>query len=124
MEWRFSNRNAAAGRAHVTNMEVFMAHKGIGFFDSRGHMFKTPEEATLSDLALMLGRIGEGDSLAPGIATMLLERRADLERIFAEHDELKLEQAAAKADRPASNLRVLSLPELSQRRSSQSAPPP
>jgi hypothetical protein len=101
-----------------------MAHTGIGFFDSRGHFFKTPEEATLSDLALMLGRIGEGDSLAPGIATMLLERRAELDRIFAEHDELKREQAAAKAERPASNVRVISLPELSQRRTSQAAPQP
>lgn len=73
-----------------------MAQKGIGYFDSRGHFFKTPEEATISDLSMMLGRIGEGDSLAPGIANMLLERRADLERIFAEHDELKLEQTAAR----------------------------
>jgi hypothetical protein len=100
-----------------------MAHKGIGFFDSRGHMFKTPEEATLSDLALLLGRIGEGDSLAPGIATMLLERRGEIERIFAEHDELKREQEAAKAERPASNVRVISLPAMAQRRSSPVAPP-
>jgi hypothetical protein len=91
----------------VTTKEVFMAHKGIGFFDSRGHMFKSPEEATLSDLALLLGRIGEGDSLAPGIATMLLERRGDIERIFAEHDELKREQAAARAENPAVALRVV-----------------
>ncbi len=73
-----------------------MAHIGVSFFDSRGHMFKSPEEATLSDLSLLLGRIGEGDSLAPGIASMLLERRAEIERIFAEHDELKREEAAAR----------------------------
>jgi hypothetical protein len=73
-----------------------MAHTGIGFFDSRGHFFKTPEEATLSDLSLLLGRIGEGDSLAPGIASMLLERRSEIERIFAEHDALKSEQGAAR----------------------------
>ncbi len=101
-----------------------MAHKGIGFFDSRGHMFKTPEEATLSDLAQLLGRIGEGDSLAPGIATLLLERRGEIERIFAEHDELKRDQAAAKADHQAASLRVISLPELSRRRTSLSASPP
>ena len=91
-----------------------MAHKGIGFFDSRGHMFKTPEEATLSDLALLLGRIGEGDSLAPGIANMLLERRDEIERIFAEHDDLKRVQAADRAENPAATLRVVSLPELAQ----------
>jgi hypothetical protein len=73
-----------------------MARTGLGFFDSRGHFHKSPEDATLSDLAMLLGRIGEGDSLAPGIASMLLERRADLERIFAEHDELKREQVAVR----------------------------
>lgn len=72
-----------------------MAHKGIGYFDSRGHFYKSPEEATQSDLAALLGRIGEGDSLAPGIATRILEKRIELERIFAEHDELKADQANA-----------------------------
>ena len=37
-----------------------MAHKGIGFFDGRGHFFKTPDEATISDLSALLGRIGDG----------------------------------------------------------------
>ncbi|MBS0477473.1 MAG: hypothetical protein JSR28_20275 [Proteobacteria bacterium] len=73
-----------------------MAHRGIGFFDSRGHYFKSPEEATISDLAMLLGKIGEGESLAPGIANLLLEKRVDLERIFVEHDELKAEQALAR----------------------------
>jgi hypothetical protein len=87
-----------------------MAHKDIGYFDTRGHFYKTPEEATISDLAMLLGRIGEGDSLAPGIASMLLERRVDLERIFAEHDELKAEQAfgRAKAVNRESNVTPLS----------------
>lgn len=72
-----------------------MAHMGIGFFDSRKHFYKSPEEATQSDLAALLGRIGDGDSLAPGIATRLLEKREELERIFAEHDQLKADQANA-----------------------------
>lgn len=74
-----------------------MALQGVGYFDSRGHYFKTPEEATQSDLAALLGKIGEGESLAPGIANKLLERRADIERIFAEHDALKVAQAEAWA---------------------------
>jgi len=65
-----------------------MARSGKGFFDSRGHFFRTPEEATSSDLAALLGKIGEGDSLAPGIANMLLEKRDDIERIYAEHDQM------------------------------------
>lgn len=86
-----------------------MAHKGIGFFDSRGQFFKNPEEATLSDLAGLLGKIGDGDSLAPGIAHLLLQRRADVERIFAEHDEMKLEQAASYAA-GATNVTMLPSP--------------
>ena len=65
-----------------------MAHKGTGFFDGRGHFFKTPDEATISDLSALLGRIGEGESLAPGIAQTLLNRRDELERLFVEHDEM------------------------------------
>ena len=71
-----------------------MAHKGNGFFDGRGHFFKTPDEATISDLAALLGRIGDGDSLAPGIAQILLSRRDDLNRLFAEHDEMMRDAAA------------------------------
>ncbi|MDE2436999.1 MAG: hypothetical protein KGM49_12130 [Sphingomonadales bacterium] len=88
-----------------------MAHKGIGFFDSRGHFFKSPEEATVSDLSMLLGRIGEGESLAPGIANLLLERRGELERIFTEHDELKAEQALARANGMAAGNNVTSLAE-------------
>ena len=65
-----------------------MARKGTGFFDARGHYYKTPEEATVSDLAGVLGKIGDGESLAPGIAHTMLERRAEIERLFAEHDAM------------------------------------
>lgn len=68
-----------------------MAHRGTGFFDSRGNYHKTPEDATISDLAGILGKIGEGDSLAPGIAQMLLDRRSEIERLFAEHDTMMAE---------------------------------
>ena len=65
-----------------------MARKGTGFFDARGHFFKSPEEATVSDLASILGKIGDGESLAPGIACTLLDRRGEIERLFAEHDAM------------------------------------
>lgn len=65
-----------------------MAHRGTGFFDSKGHFFKTPNDATVSDLASVLGKIGDGESLAPGIAQMILDRRSEIERLFAEHDAM------------------------------------
>ncbi|WP_379550012.1 hypothetical protein ACRAQ7_14035 [Erythrobacter sp. W53] len=70
-----------------------MARKGVGFFDSKGQFFKNPEQATRSDLAALLGKIGDGESLAPGIAHTLLEKRAEIERLFAEHDAMVREAA-------------------------------
>ncbi len=65
-----------------------MAKCGLCYFDGTGQVHKTPESATKADLAAILGKIGEGDSLAPGIAGILLDKRADVERVFAEYDEL------------------------------------
>ena len=65
-----------------------MARKGTGFFDRKGHFFKTAREATASDFAGLLGQIGEGESLAPGIALVLLDKREEIERLFAEHDAM------------------------------------
>ena len=65
-----------------------MARKGIGFFDSKGQFFRSPEEATISDLSALLGRIGDGESLAPGIAATMIARREEIERLFAEHDAM------------------------------------
>jgi hypothetical protein len=65
-----------------------MAHSGIGYFDSKGQYYRAPEEATLSDLSALLGRVGEGDSLAPGIAKIILDRRSEIEDIFREHDNM------------------------------------
>ena len=76
-----------------------MAHTGTGFFDRKGNFFKSAREATASDLAALLGKIGDGESLAPGIANMLLERRAELEQLFAEHDQMMEEEATMKAAR-------------------------
>lgn len=65
-----------------------MAHSGIGYFDSKGQYHRGPEEATMSDLSALLGRVGEGDSLAPGIAKIILDRRTEIEDIFREHDNM------------------------------------
>jgi len=70
-----------------------MAKSGRGYFDRKGHFFKTPRDATVSDLAGLLGQIGDGESLAPGIAHMLFERRAEIEALFAEHDEMMADAA-------------------------------
>lgn len=65
-----------------------MARKGTGYFDRKGHFFKSAKDATASDIAGLLGQLGDGESLAPGIAHVILERRAEIERLFAEHDAM------------------------------------
>lgn len=76
-----------------------MAKKGTGYFDRKGHFFKSPRAATESDLASLLGQIGEGESLAPGIAHMLLDRRAEIEALFAEHDAMIEEEQGPDAEK-------------------------
>lgn len=71
-----------------------VAHKGTGYFDRKGHFFKTARGATESDLAALLGQIGDGESLAPGIAHTLLEKRKDIEQLFAEHNEMVANEMA------------------------------
>lgn len=65
-----------------------MAKSGTCYFDAKGGVHKTPDEATKADIAAILGKVGEGDSLAPGIATIILDKRAEIERVFREHDAL------------------------------------
>jgi hypothetical protein len=89
-----------------------MAVRGVGYFDNKGQFFKTPEAATLSDLAALLGKVGEGESLAPGIAQTLLQKRAEIEHIFTEHDRMSSEPLHRRASDPVetddqSNVRAL-----------------
>jgi hypothetical protein len=65
-----------------------MANRGVGYFDSKGQYYRSPEEATMSDIAALLGRMGEGDSLAPGIAKIILDKRREIEHILADHDRM------------------------------------
>lgn len=88
-----------------------MARKGIGFFDGKGHFFKSPEDATVSDIAALLGKVGEGESLAPGIAHILMRRRDDLEKLFAEHDEMMADYAAIIDTSVQASPNVAKLPE-------------
>jgi hypothetical protein len=75
-----------------------MATCGTAFFDAKGHYYRTPEEATMSDLASILGRVGEGESLAPGIAKTLLEKRMEIEKIFLDHDNMTVSRNTVESD--------------------------
>ncbi len=90
-----------------------MATRGVGYFDRKGHYFKSPVDATLSDLASLLGKVGEGESLAPGIAKTLLDRRHEIEKIFQDHDAMLASPAIENEKGEAASNNVARLREAS-----------
>ena len=90
-----------------------MAVRGVGYFDSKGAFFKTPESATVSDLAAVLGKVGDGESLAPGIAQMIFQHRKEIEHIFTEHDRMlnePLHRRATDKDEAEAESNIRKLP--------------
>lgn len=65
-----------------------MATQCIAYQDRKGVLHSTPDKATLEDLAAVLGRVGEEGGMTAGVAKLILDKRADIERIFAEYDKL------------------------------------
>lgn len=58
------------------------------FADNRGTFHSTPEQAVLSDLAAVLGRINGDTGLAGGIASVILDKRAEIEAAFRDLDQM------------------------------------
>lgn len=46
--------------------------------DSKGHFHPTKEAALFNEIERLLGHVGAGESLAPGIARVLVEKRRQL----------------------------------------------
>lgn len=65
-----------------------MATECTAYRDNKGSLHPTPERATLADLAHVLGRVGEEGGMTAGVAKLILEKRQEIERIFAEHDAI------------------------------------
>ena len=65
-----------------------MARTIQAFCDERGHLHDNPVSATIADIAAALGRVGDEGGLTNGVAKLILEKRSDIERAFADHDRL------------------------------------
>lgn len=57
-------------------------HKAVA--DGRGKLHSSPRAATVSDLAALFGGM---ESMAVGIANQILDKRAEIEQIYRDHDE-------------------------------------
>ena len=75
-----------------------MATECTAYRDGKGGLHATPERATLADLADVLGRVGEEGGMTAGVAKLLFEKRAQLERVFAEHDAMIANGLDAKSE--------------------------
>jgi hypothetical protein len=58
------------------------------FQDERGHLHNNPDTAVVADIAAALGRVGDVGGLTNGVAKLILEKRAEIERAFADLDAL------------------------------------
>lgn len=63
-----------------------MAKQVPGYRDSRGRQHTTPQAATVSDIAALFSTLPAG--AAENMASIVFHNRENLERIFAEHDEI------------------------------------
>lgn len=60
------------------------------FTDNSGAIHSTPEEATIADIALTLGRLSADSGIAGGVAKLILEKRAEIEAAFKDFDAMHL----------------------------------
>ncbi|MBC7160429.1 MAG: hypothetical protein H5U21_10355 [Porphyrobacter sp.] len=64
--------------------------------DERGTLHNTPASAVVADIAAALGRVGEEGGLTAGVATLILEKRREIEKAFADLDMLTPRQRAGE----------------------------
>lgn len=90
-----------------------MAIECVAYRDAKGGLHSSLEKATLEDLAAVLGRVGDEGGMTSGVARMIFDKRAEIERVFAEHDALVASAAgsagnSAGSDEPdAGSIRVV-----------------
>lgn len=65
-----------------------MAKVVTAYADNSGAIHASPLDAILVDLSTVLGRIGAEAGLTTGVARLILEKREEIEEIFAEFDAM------------------------------------
>lgn len=73
-----------------------MAKVVEAYMDERGHLHASASNAIIADIAAVLGRIGDEGGLTAGLAKLVIEKRAELEKAFADYDALVLGKGKGK----------------------------
>ncbi len=58
------------------------------YSDDRGNLHHSPASAIVADIAAALGRVGDEGGLTNGVAKLILEKRREIEKAFADFDAL------------------------------------
>lgn len=74
----------------------FMAKAIEAYQDERGNLHDSPTSAIIADIAAALGRVGEEGGLTNGVAKLILEKRSEIERAFADFDSLDQHEAISQ----------------------------
>jgi hypothetical protein len=77
-----------------------MARAIEAYQDERGNLHDSPTSAIVADIAAALGRVGDEGGLTNGVAKLILEKRSEIERAFADLDSLDPEATSQVIDHP------------------------
>lgn len=64
------------------------------FADNHGQIHPTAEQAVVADLTNVLGRIGSEAGITSGLAQLILKKRREIERCFADFDAIATQEAS------------------------------
>lgn len=65
-----------------------MAKIAPAYFDNAGACHGSAEQAVTADIAAALGRVGGDAGIAAGVAKLILDKRQEIERAFADFDQM------------------------------------
>lgn len=65
-----------------------MASVTFAYADNAGTLHTAPIDAALADISTILGRIGAETGITSGLAKLIIEKRAELEAVFADLDHM------------------------------------
>lgn len=66
-----------------------MAKTVPAYADNQGNLHPTPDQAALADLSTVLGRIGGESGITAGLSKCIIEKRAEIEQVFADLDAMQ-----------------------------------
>ena len=88
-----------------------MAKSVKAFLDNRGALHMSATSAVIGDIAGALGRVGEEGGLTEGVARLILDKRAAIERAFADLDTLDSAKSVSIDATESSTIEILDLEE-------------